>query len=258
MRVVCQQPNYFPWLGYFEQIAAADAFVFLDDVQWIRQGRQHRARLPAHASGATAKQWLTVPVLGHGHREKTFREMEIDRSRSWAKQHWHTLAALYGRAPHFRDQLEPIVRPFLETAGEFRFLQDLCVASTSLLWEPLRLEATVWRSSHLEVSGTKTRRLVEICQALEATEYYSALGSSRYLDPALFRDAGMRVRFQHFRASAGPDPRRPCDYSVLDWLALAPMEEIWGALGARRGSLLENKLDAAVDGIVRPVDGLMH
>ncbi|MGZ6484774.1 MAG: WbqC family protein, partial [Bdellovibrionota bacterium] len=214
MRVVCQQPNYFPWLGYFEQIALADAFVFLDDVQWIRQGRQHRARLPAFASSKTEKLWLTVPIQGHGHRDRAFREMRIDSTQTWSRSHWQTLLSLYGKAPQFHSQLEPIVRPFLEKAGQFRFLIDLCEASTSLFWEQLRLEATVWHSSHLGVEKKKTERLVEICQILEATEYYSALGSSRYLDPAKFREAGMRVRFQHFRSSAGPDPRRPCDYSI--------------------------------------------
>jgi hypothetical protein len=126
------------------------------------------------------------------------------------------------------------------------------------LWEPLRLEAAVWHSSHLEVAAKKTERLVELCQILEATEYYSALGSSRYLEPALFRAAGIRVRFQHFRGFAGPDPRRPSDFSVLDWLAHATFDEIRAALGARRGSLLETRLDAAVDGVVRPVNGIVH
>jgi hypothetical protein len=256
MRVVCQQPGYFPWLGYFEQIAAADAFVYLDDVQWIRQGRQHRTRLPAFADGD--KQWLTVPVLGHGHRAKTFRDMEIDRSRTWTRRHWNLLQSLYGRAPHFRTQLEPVVRPFLERADKFSRLLDLCEASVALFWEPLRLEAAVWHSSDLEIATTKTQRLVDICQTLEGTEYYSALGSSRYLDPALFRDAGMRVRFQHFRASAGPDPRRPCDFSVLDWLAQATFDEMRAALGPRRGSGLERSLEAAVEGVVRPVNGLVH
>jgi hypothetical protein len=232
--------------------------VFLDDVQWIRRGRQHRTRLPAFASAPLDRHWLTIPVHGKGHRERVFREMEIDHSTAWRRRHWQTLQSLYGRAPHFADQLEPLVRPYLEGAGKFRFLIDACEASTSLLWESFGLDATVWHSSHLEVGTAKSARLVELCQILEATEYYAALGSSRYLDVALFRAAGMRVRFQHFRASAGPDPRRPCDYSVLDWLALSPLDDIRRQLGPHRGSLLQSRLEAAVDGIVRPVDGLVH
>lgn len=256
MRVVCQQPNYFPWLGYFEQIARADSFVYLDNVQWIRQGRQHRTRLP---SSREEKNWLTVPVHGHGHRERPFREMEIDRSQNWTKQHWGILEGLYRDAPEFESQLEPLVRPFLESAGKHRFLIDLCEASVGLFWKPLGLEASVWQASSLETQGQKkTARLLALCQALEATEYYSALGASRYLETPIFRDAGIRVRWQHFRASA-LDPRRPCDYSVLDWLALCPWKVIRGALGETRGSIPDAfSPERAIEGIVGVVPGQVH
>ena len=44
-RVVVLQPSYLPWIGYFEQMARADQFVFLDNVQfkknkgpkWLKQ-----------------------------------------------------------------------------------------------------------------------------------------------------------------------------------------------------------------------------
>src|SRR6476620_9960963 len=111
MRLVCQQPNYFPWLGYFEQIASADIFIYLDTVQWIRQGRQHRTRVQGRD-----KLWLTLPVHGHGHRSKPFREMEVDQSQNWPRHQWQTLRTLYGKAPYYSSQLEPIIRPFFERA----------------------------------------------------------------------------------------------------------------------------------------------
>jgi hypothetical protein len=259
MRVVCQQPNYFPWLGYFEQLARADSFVYLDNVQWIRQGRQHRTRLPHFSQSESQeanpqKNWLTVPVHGHGHRERTFREMEIDQSRNWTRQHWDQLEKTYREAPCFKSQLEPLVRPFLEEAHKHRFLIDLCEASVALFWKPLRLGCTVWHASDLEPEGKKSERLVSLCQSLGAKEYYSALGASRYLELPRFRDAGLNVRWQHFRASA-LNPLRASDYSVLDWVALCPWEEILKPLGSERGS---STVKVTVDGIVTVVDGRIH
>ena len=33
--VAIHQPNFFPWLGFFDKIRRADVFVFLDDVSYI-------------------------------------------------------------------------------------------------------------------------------------------------------------------------------------------------------------------------------
>jgi WbqC-like protein family len=235
MRLVCQQPNYLPWLGYFEQIARADVFVLLDHVQWIRQGRQHRTRLPA-PRGAQDPFWLTVPVHGSGHRQIPLREIAVDNAQNWPRRHWETVRAIYGKAPFFRTQLEPLLRPFYETAGRHRFLSDLCLASVSLFWEPFGLRTSLDFSSELAPSGQKSEMLLGLCRHFGADEYYSALGSSRYLDPVLFREAGVRVRFQHFRHSA-LDPLRPCDYSVLDWVAQVEWSEIRSKLGTESPEL---------------------
>jgi hypothetical protein len=94
MVAVCQQPNYFPWLGYLEQCARARVFISLDSVQWIRQGRQHRTRVLS-TDVATPFQWLTLPVLGNDHRTKSIRELQIDPHSKWAVRHWKTLASVY-------------------------------------------------------------------------------------------------------------------------------------------------------------------
>jgi hypothetical protein len=89
--VVCQQPNYFPWLGYLEQCARADALVILDTVQWIRQGRQHRMRILPHASQREKGldfQWLSLPVLGQEHRAKPLADLKIDQASHWVRQHF--------------------------------------------------------------------------------------------------------------------------------------------------------------------------
>ena len=43
MIVVISQPMFFPWIGMFEQIKAADVFLHYDDVQ-MPQGRSFISR----------------------------------------------------------------------------------------------------------------------------------------------------------------------------------------------------------------------
>lgn len=229
MRLVCQQPNYFPWLGYFEQIASADLFIYLDTVQWIRQGRQHRTRLPSPGN-TESRHWLTVPVHGHGHRTKPFRDIQVDHSRNWPRIHWETLRTLYGAAPHFKGQLEPLIRPFFERADERKYLFDLCAGSVTAVSEFLQLDPPSARASDFPESGVKSERLIALCREFSADEYYSGLGATRYLDLAAFRAADIRVRWQHFRSLRPDDPLRSADLSVLDWLAYVPREQIIASL----------------------------
>ena len=36
------QPQYLPWLGYFDKLLAADVFVYLDDVQYVKNEWKNR------------------------------------------------------------------------------------------------------------------------------------------------------------------------------------------------------------------------
>lgn len=223
MVLVAQQPHYLPWLGYFDLFARADAFVFLDSVQWIRQGRQHRTRL----IGANGKPfWLTIPVESTGHREKKLKDMTVDQAQSWARRHWESVRAVYGKAPEFRTQVEPLLRPYFEKVQKEKFLVDVTQEGLFLFWEAFNLKADLHWSSDLPEHTGRNERLIALCQHFGAEEYYSSLGSTRYLDMGVFREAGIRVRWQHFNSTYPGDPLRPIDVSLLDWVAHFPFDEI--------------------------------
>lgn len=221
--LVCQQPHYLPWLGYFDLFARGDAFVFLDSVQWIRQGRQHRTRI-LNTNGKPF--WLTVPVEAKGHREKQLKDMTVDQSQAWARRHWESVRAAYGKAPQFRTQVEPLLRPFFEKASQEKFLIDISQGSLFLFWEAFNLKADLHWSSDLPEQTGRNERLIALCRHFGEHEYYSSLGSTRYLDMGEFREAGIRVRWQHFGATFPGQPSRPIDVSVLDWVANFPFAEI--------------------------------
>ena len=101
------QPVYLPWLGYFEQMAVADHFVFMDDVQYTRHDWRNRNRIKTAAGSI----WLTVPVRKHP-RDALIRDVEINYSENWPRKHLRSIEISYRKCPYF----EPLFRE-LEVAG---------------------------------------------------------------------------------------------------------------------------------------------
>ena len=91
MKIAIHQPHYLPWLGYFAKWAAADLFVFLDTVQYEKNGWQNRNRIKTREG----PRWLTVPV-----RAKLgipIRDVLVDSSQNWCSRHLATIESAYSR-----------------------------------------------------------------------------------------------------------------------------------------------------------------
>ena len=232
--VVCQQPNYFPWLGYIEQCARADKLIILDSVQWIRRGLQHRTKILPHLTQKTEQdfQWLTLPVHHHGHREKPLGELLLNREETWTEHHWKTLVAIYGKRPQFTTQLEPLLRPWFETATQFHTLAEATVSSMELCFKALDLTPEVLWSSKLDESGIKTDRIASLCQAVDGEIYYSGLASSSYLDPRTLEASNIRLVWQRWKCDQYEQgrPNFRSHLSIIDALANVPISEIKGWL----------------------------
>ena len=108
MRLAAHQPQYLPWLGYFDKMARADVFVLLDTVQYKKNEWQNRNRIRA----AKGWQWITVPVR---HRfPMRIDEVRIDDTSAWRRRHKEALRQAYSRARH-RDAVLPALEEIIDS-----------------------------------------------------------------------------------------------------------------------------------------------
>lgn len=187
------QPGYLPWLGFFEQLHRADAFVLLDDVQYDKHGWRNRNRIKT-AAGA---QWLTVPVKNERGERTLVRDVSIDNRHDWRKKHHSSIRQNYRKAPYF-DRYR---RLFEEGySREWDLLVDLDVFFIEGLCSFLGLDTgKVVRSSALAAGGGRQERLVAICRELGADTFYEGASGRSYIDEDFFRENGIRVEFQDYR-----------------------------------------------------------
>ncbi len=191
MKVAIHQPQYLPWLGHFAKLAAADCWIFLDTVQYEKNGWQNRNRIKT-PRGA---QWLTVPVrapLG-----TLIRDVEIDVAQPWARKHCTALRVNYARAPHFAryfGELAELLR------HPWRLLGDLNVEVSRFLVGALGLSRRMVRASELpSASADPTGRLLELCRAVGADTYLAGQDGARYMDLEQFRAGRVAVWAQEYQ-----------------------------------------------------------
>jgi len=194
--VAIHQPQFLPYLGFFHKVAQCDLLVYLDDVQFLERGHQHRNLIKMQ----TGTQWLTVPVVQN--RGQAIKEVVIDRTSNWRRKHWAAIQTNYNPAPSFKTWSAGLKEILL--LGEQTRLLDLDMALLEWAMGLLGIGVQTTRSSALAVPGESTERLVNICKAAGADVYLSGAGGRQYMDLELFERAGIEVRFQEFHPPSYP------------------------------------------------------
>ena len=188
-KITIHQPQYLPWLPYFAKIARSNLFVYLDDVQFQKNGYQNRNQI----KNANGKQWLTVPVY-HDFGQK-INEVKITNSVPWRKKHWKALTYSYSRAKFF-SAYEAKFRQIYEI--DWRKLIDLNLFSTNLIIELLGINVDIVKSSELDINQEGSDRILEICKELSADVYISGAGGRNYIVLEDFQEVGIDVVFQNY------------------------------------------------------------
>ncbi len=197
--VAIMQPYAFPYLGYFSLVAAADVFVFYDDVNYIPRGWINRNRVLINGQSHT----FTIPVAGASQNDRILdvRLHEFDGFRDkFLKQ----VRLAYARAPNFEAGYAYVLSVF---ACEPATIAQLAIDSVTLLCRQLGIERRFLRSSQLspETQGMdKAERLVAITRALGATKYVNALGGTALYDKPRFAALGVELSFVSPRLGAYP------------------------------------------------------
>ena len=188
-----------PWIGYFFLITQADAYVFLDHVQFEKNSWQSRNKI----KGPKGAIWLTVP--SHHKGLGSIKDVTIDNTQSWTKKHLLALKTCYKKAPYFNFYL-----PFFESVytKEWQLLADLNIHLIQYLSNQLGTSSVFYRSSELNVQGKRTEMVLDICKKLKAERYLASTGAEDYMrqDGAkpLFEKEGIDVQFMKFTPQTYP------------------------------------------------------
>ena len=172
MIVSIHQPQYMPWLPYFSKISNSDIFVFLDNVQFQKNGLHNRNEL----KNSNGHFWLTIPVSFNLGAKLSDIKMIDD---IWRKKHIKSIRINYSRAKNFaffEKYIEPII------LKNYSKLVDLNIEIIETISKKyFNLKTKFLRQSDITTSSKGSGLILEICKKLEAKKYLSGPGGRNYL-----------------------------------------------------------------------------
>ena len=192
--VAIHQPNFLPWIGYFHKINEVDNFVFLDNVQYIKQSPSSRNFI----KDKNGKKFLLIlPVIKKNYTEKNYNEIEIDYTQPWQRKHLNKIKDSYFHAPSFENIFSFIENFYcikFENLAEFNiyFIKEVC--------KLLHIDTELKISSQLNINSEsiKNDRNIAICKSLNATHYLSGIGAKKYNQEQLFIQNNLQLVYQNY------------------------------------------------------------
>ena len=179
MKVAIHQPEHFPYMGFFQKMQSVDLFVILDDVQFTKGGWQNRNKF---LNKNNVEDFFTVQVEKRANK-KLIKDVNIVDG-VWRKK------VIKKLQQNFNIDLSYVYnkKKLLE--------MNLC----SIEWgrNELNINTEMILSSNLNITTTRTQRIVDICTAVNADEYVCGSGAvdpknGAYLNTSLFTDIKLSI-----------------------------------------------------------------
>jgi len=197
MIITIHQPEYLPYLGFFERLADADIFVILDDVGYQKNGFINRNKIKTEKG----PKWITAPVSGRSPNLK-INEVLIDNSKNWGSSQWGSIISAYRKAPFFKDYSGFFEETFKKKWDSICELDIYLIENINKF---LDIDLKMIKSSELEIEGKGTERLVNICKKLKADGYLSGPGNDEHrVEKERFEKEGIKVKIKDFSNTEYP------------------------------------------------------
>lgn len=192
--VVIHQPDFIPYLGFFDRLLKADIFVILDNVQYVRDSsRAWTARDKIKTE--KGEKWIKVGTRRAPLGTK-INEIMISEENNWRASHINLFQENYRSAPYY-DEIIPYIKELYEY--RCKYLVDFNLKAIRILLELFDIKIQMIVASELNVNGKNNELVINIVRKLGCKKYLSGVGARDYYVPELYEKAGIDIIWQDFK-----------------------------------------------------------
>ena len=228
--IAIMQPYFFPYIGYWQLIHAADVFVVYDDGMFIERGWIGRNRI----LGQDGKPQLICTDMIRASKNRRINELQRRVCVPRARHTIRNLYALYHKAPNYAEAMS-IIEPIL--LDEEPDLVRYIVKQLKTVAEYLGIDTEFHQSSEVSKEGLQhaEEKAFRICHQFGITDYINPSGAGMQLyDKAYWKEAG-GINLQFLRRDEDIRYRQRTeefvpDLSIIDMMMYCSRDELHNML----------------------------
>ena len=188
------QPNFFPWIPYFDKISQADIFVFLDNVDYPKSGNSMGSWCNrVHVSHNNQKHYFSYPVIRKSGKQ-IIKDVLLNKSLINKDNINKKLSLFYKNHKNFTFINELILESL---DSKFVTISELNIYLIEKISNFLGLKTKFIRQTSLVNNNLKSNEmLVDLCKQVGSTTYLSGKGAKNYLSKDLFLNSKINLSFQ--------------------------------------------------------------
>jgi hypothetical protein len=194
--VTIHQPEFVPWLGFFNKIWQSDVFIIMDNVQFKKNHFENRNKI--RALNDQRWTWIKVPVLIKGRFGQKICHVEInsDGEKRWKDVLLKTVKLSYQKSNYFREVYEIVENCINQNTNK---LVDININFILSILDYLNIQKKILIQSQLNIVSSKSKLLADLIKANECDVYLSGQSGKEYLDLDIMKENYIAVRYQNFK-----------------------------------------------------------
>lgn len=168
---------------------AVDKYVIYDDVKFIKGGWINRNRILINGQS----RFFNLPMIGAS-SNKLINEIKVNQDIKLIEKKIRIIENTYKRAP-FYEEVYPLIEGIL-TCGKENIVEYL-EESFHIICDYLEITTEIILSSQIKKDNNLKGqdKVLEICQLLNADEYYNAIGGKALYSYADFKEKNINLKF---------------------------------------------------------------
>lgn len=191
MKVAIHQPNYLPYMGFFQKMALADIFIILDTVAFSKDSFTQRTKIRTKEDCI----WLTIPIEKN-YYFKSIKDIHLPQDEKWRKKHMMSIRSNYSKSKYFDDKF--VDEYYFK---KFDKLQEFNEYGIFYLKNKLGIKTEIVRSNELNIDAhlRSSDLLIEIIKKVGGDVYISGLGGKNYMDDNKFFINKIKLEYFEFK-----------------------------------------------------------